>query len=238
MNIDDICTYVVRHPNQWLDTIAAEAKFKTTCTASALIFTLQSNSTRNESFTWMERSLEIYNRTGSLKKRDYPHSQNTSYVLGLFWAVIREGSFLDADISTEEKEIFGAQETEREDLRKSRIGQGKFRSDLLQLRKTCYVTGLAHSNFLRASHIKPWVESNNVERLDCHNGLLLAPNYDLLFDRGFISFSDNGKIMVSPRIPQEVLQTFGVDHQFHGADLGDEFRRYLAFHREEKFRST
>jgi putative restriction endonuclease len=48
-----------------------------------------------------------------------------------------------------------------------------------------------------ASHIKPWCESTNEERLNGENGLLLTPSIDHLFDRGFISFEDNGELLIS-----------------------------------------
>ena len=50
----------------------------------------------------------------------------------------------------------------------------------------CAVTGLAIPELLKASHIKPWKDSTDEERLDIFNGLLLAPHLDAAFDRGFI----------------------------------------------------
>ena len=64
----------------------------------------------------------------------------------------------------------------------------------------CPFTMINDERLLRASHIKPWVVSNDKEKLDPKNGLTLSPTYDVLFDRGFISFQDNGNLMVSPFI--------------------------------------
>jgi hypothetical protein len=50
---------------------------------------------------------------------------------------------------------------------------------------------------LRASHIKPWKKSSNDERLDPENGLLLLANIDILFEKGFVSFDDDGCMLVS-----------------------------------------
>jgi HNH endonuclease len=62
-------------------------------------------------------------------------------------------------------------------LVESRLGQGRFRQDLLSLwSRQCAVTGLGVAELLRASHIKPWRSSDNVERLDQYNGVLLAPH--------------------------------------------------------------
>lgn len=86
--------------------------------------------------------------------------------------------------------------TEAERVVVQRVGQNLFRSALLDYwQGRCCVTGLAVPELLRASHIKPWAacESDN-ERLDVFNGLLLAPHLDALFDGGWVSFADNGKL--------------------------------------------
>ena len=53
------------------------------------------------------------------------------------------------------------------------------------------------NELLVASHIKPWSISDANEKLDIHNGLLMCPNHDKLFDRGYISFDDTGRILIS-----------------------------------------
>ena len=122
--------------------------------------------------------------------------------------------------------------TEQEALRKYRLGQDRFRAALIKLRKQCYVTGITKTEFLRASHIKPWSESNDSERLDPHNGLLLSPNYDHLFDHAYISFNDDGGILVSPKITAEILNAYDIDLAFVGVDLGGKTKNYLKTHRE------
>src|SRR5262245_46674101 len=94
--------------------------------------------------------------------------------------------------------------TEREEVRKARIGQGRFRQLLLELwGARCAITGVEIPAVLTASHIKPWRCAINAERLDPHNGLLVLPQYDRLFDRGFISLADDGTILVSPALPRD-----------------------------------
>ncbi|MDX1521473.1 MAG: HNH endonuclease signature motif containing protein, partial [Anaerolineae bacterium] len=66
-------------------------------------------------------------------------------------------------------------DTEREAIIQSRIGQGKFRTMLINYWQCCAVTGCQNETLLRASHIKPWRNSKNEERLDVYNGLLLIP---------------------------------------------------------------
>jgi hypothetical protein len=83
----------------------------------------------------------------------------------------------------------------------ARRGQGKFRSDLFERwGDGCAVTGLTQSAILRASHVKPWKDSSNRERLDPENGLLLVANLDALFDAGLITFRSDGQMLVSPLV--------------------------------------
>lgn len=89
-------------------------------------------------------------------------------------------------------------ETEKEQIIKSRIGQSAFKKALLAVEKKCKLCGVSDERFLVASHIKPWSQSNHQERLDVNNGLLLCPNHDALFDKGYISFDDDdGTILIS-----------------------------------------
>ena len=91
-------------------------------------------------------------------------------------------------------------ETERVSLTKARVGQGQYRRDLIRLWDgRCSVTHYNDARLLLASHIKPWYLADNRERLDPHNGLLLTPNLDKVFDAGFITFdpANRGKIVFS-----------------------------------------
>ncbi|HEX3367894.1 HNH endonuclease signature motif containing protein [Phenylobacterium sp.] len=72
------------------------------------------------------------------------------------------------------------------------------------------ITGITNPTLLIASHIKPWrLCATSNERLDGMNGLLLTPDADLLFDRGFISFKDDGETLVSPRVDKFDLRRLG-----------------------------
>ncbi|CAI1536034.1 HNH endonuclease [Serratia marcescens] len=88
-------------------------------------------------------------------------------------------------------------ETMKEALVKARIGQGNFRKEVLKLYPACPVTGVSMPQLLIASHIKPWRECNNKERLDPNNGIMLAPHIDALFDKGYISFTTDGGVIIS-----------------------------------------
>ena len=84
----------------------------------------------------------------------------------------------------------------------------------------CRITGVENPVHLIASHCKPWRDSTNEERLDGENGLLLTPSIDHLFDRGFIGFEDNGKLIISPVAHQPSLQAYGNRHNRERARWG------------------
>lgn len=126
-------------------------------------------------------------------------------------------------------------EVEKLQLIKARTGQGLFRTRVRLIEKQCRITGISAPRHLRASHIKPWRLSSDVEKLDGNNGLLLAPHVDHLFDAGFISFASDGAIMLSPHLAGDVLKAWGIDP---AADVGEftaEQEEYLEFHRAEVF---
>jgi putative restriction endonuclease len=123
--------------------------------------------------------------------------------------------------------------TETEAMRAVRLGQQNFRRDLLDVwGARCALTGLAIPELLRASHIKPWCEATSAERLDPNNGLLLAVHIDGLFDRGFISFDENGLILISSRLTDEGLRCFGIGPQLSIAKLSSRHQHYLDHHRK------
>ena len=94
--------------------------------------------------------------------------------------------------------------TDRQTLIKARVGQGKFRDDVLSLWSyRCAVTGCEVQEALRASHIKPWSESNDQERLDKYNGLPLLATLDALFDKHLIAFDARGRMLISKKLSRE-----------------------------------
>lgn len=125
-------------------------------------------------------------------------------------------------------------ETEREQVVLARVGQGDFRTGLINLWQGCSVSGCDYIPALRASHIKPWSVSSNEERLDVYNGLLLVPNLDILFDKGLISFKDDGDILISPRLPEAARIVLGCDETM-GIQPKAENIPYLAWHRDNLF---
>jgi hypothetical protein len=128
-------------------------------------------------------------------------------------------------------------ETEKEALVLARRGQGLFRERVQGIESRCRVTGVERAEHLRASHIKPWRDSTNQERLDGENGLLLTPSVDHLFDRGFISFEADGRLLVSPVAHADSLRRMGVPTD-RRVDVGRFARAqagFLEYHRDAVF---
>ena len=118
----------------------------------------------------------------------------------------------------------------------ARRGQGVFRANVESRESECRVTGVTNPRYLRASHIKPWSESNDAEKIDGNNGLMLAPHVDLLFDQGFISFKDDGTLMISKQIDDEVLNLWRIPEALNVGPFTTEQSIYLDFHRRNRFK--
>lgn len=127
-------------------------------------------------------------------------------------------------------------ETTKKALINARLGQGKFKSNVAEINHKCFFTGLSNIKFLRASHIKPWSESDNKERLDGNNGLLLVPHIDHLFDKGYITFMGTGALVISPQLPDEVINTYKLFEYKTDRKLNDEQKLYMDYHRANIFK--
>ena len=137
-----------------------------------------------------------------------------------------------SDMVEEIKAQYGIPETEREAIVKSRVGQGIYRNRAIELWETCSVTGFTDINILIASHIKPWKLSDNNERINPYNSLLLVPTLDKLFDNGYIGFEHTGKIMLSNRVTQKDWNRIGVTTKLHLRKLPAETKSFLDYHNE------
>lgn len=127
-------------------------------------------------------------------------------------------------------------ETEKKTLVLSRRGQGQFRDDLIALWGRCAITGCRDTRLLRASHLKPWKKSTNPQRLDPFNGLLLAPHLDTALDRGLVTFTDDGRIQLSPNLAPADCKCLGIRRAMKLSYIDQRHRAYLRFHRQNVFR--
>lgn len=124
-------------------------------------------------------------------------------------------------------------ETQKQQLVAARIGQGLFRKRALLMGSQCRVTGVSDKRLLRASHIKPWRDCDNFERLDGANGLMLSPHIDALFDQELMTFSNSGTILVSKKLDPDVLHRWSISKPSVETGFTAEQSAYLALHREK-----
>ena len=116
---------------------------------------------------------------------------------------------------------------------RQRVGQDLYRKALMQYwNGRCAITGISLPMFLRASHAKPWRDATDRERLDVHNGLLLAAHLDIAFDQGFISVADDGTVLVCDKLPSREREVLGVNADLRIEGLRPEHGPYFAWHRE------
>jgi len=125
--------------------------------------------------------------------------------------------------------------TEKQALIKIRINQSSFRKAVLdRWGSKCAVTECELTTFLRASHIKPWCECTDKERMDPDNGLSLLANIDVAFDAGLISFADDGALLIhSQRFSEDKARKIGIDPLARLQEIGLWDKRFLKYHRQK-----
>lgn len=178
------------------------------------VFLFESES---KGFIRFKSELELY-------EVDFSNTKDTSGAsrIGIKFFFQRKGAFLQIQPSLFDQPLLLAEpqfpyeinlliSTERIGLVTSRVGQGAYRKRIVhRWEYKCAVTGFNNLNILIASHIVPWSDSNDNERLDVNNGILLSPTYDALFDQHLISFENNGKIILSDTIESQAYQKIGL----------------------------
>ena len=131
-------------------------------------------------------------------------------------------------------------QAERKEISRAREGQGKYREQLLEQCRFCPFTMIADERLLIASHIKPWAASNDVEKIDPYNGYILSPLYDKLFDKGFITFTENRHVILSEFISPYTWKQIGLKNDTFVKTLPMDDKRieYLKFHRSSVFKGS
>ena len=126
--------------------------------------------------------------------------------------------------------------TFREQIVRARRGQGVFRANVLLREDSCRVTRVGEPRHLKASHIKPWRDATDAERLDGSNGLLLSPHIDHLFDEGYITFSSSQELVIVPEVRDKLLDAWGIDAGVRVGEFSREQNAYLDYHRANVFK--
>ena len=141
-------------------------------------------------------------------------------------------------IRTAEKEIEKKRlpKEKKDTLFSARLGQGKFRDGILKQMFACPFTQVTDERILVASHIKPWSVSDEKEKIDAFNGIMFTPTFDRLFDQGYISFNDDGQVLISPYISPLNRKRLSLipDKIIDIKPVGRE--KYLQYHRENIFK--
>lgn len=165
------------------------------------------------------------------------HPQLVEALVNIGWVkrAAKQSSLDDIGKAQEDHDFLTS--TEREALIQARIGQGPFRIALLKYWGACAVSGVSEPAVLRASHVKPWRDASNAERLDPANGMLLAAHLDALFDVGLITFDDDGKIQISSLLATEDMSQLGVLPTLRLRHVATERNEYMKYHRDFVFRA-
>lgn len=144
-------------------------------------------------------------------------------------------SELPQQFYTLEKDLGAIQGDTYEAVIKVHVNQSVFRERLLNRYHKCCLCGVCNPTLLVASHIKPWADSNPLEKLDVDNGFLFCPNHDRLFDKGLISFEDSGKVIISRELSfyDRLFTNIADDMKIH---LTEGNQAYLSYHREHVFK--
>ena len=99
-------------------------------------------------------------------------------------------------------------------LVKTRVNQNKFRKIVLEAYGgACCITGISIPYLIRASHIKPWAYSNEIEKTDVHNGLCLNSLHDAAFDAGIITIEPSDYSVklssgIEEHMPTEIYENY------------------------------
>ncbi len=172
----------------------------------------------------------IYEGRADLRGHKLFHDRPSRFTFHLIDKVVTQQILVE-----EIRMSYGLSETEKQAIIKSRRGQGIYRTNSIKLWKTCSVTGFTKANILIASHVKPWKVSSNNERIDHFNSLLLVPSLDKMFDKGYIGFQPNGKILISEKIKSNDLKRIGISTDLKLRQVPEETKNYLQYHCEYRF---
>lgn len=168
------------------------------------------------------------------KERKYNQIDHFTNLLGKLSDV-----FLDNNKTlylTEDDMPDDIEELEKRDPYLHRLYKSTLKEESVQLfdKEICYLEKLDYPSLV-ASHIKPFKKSNPSEQYDKNNGLLLSRGMDALFDKGYISFNDDGTIILSDRLSKDVkehLKNYSLDSII----LNEQRLEYLHYNREFVFK--
>lgn len=182
---------------------------------------------KNGLYTQSERLVDILNKTILSDNYFFKAKSNDS--------TSTSKKKLSLNLNSQILDNITLNKTTKKAITNKRIGQHIFRKKLLALYDKCALCGFDLTEILKSSHIKPWKDCNDSERLDPANGLLLCPSHDAIFDKGYISFYDDGKIMISDLLNDSSCNLLNINHDSTvNLDMVDKY--YLKCHRDNIFK--
>lgn len=156
---------------------------------------------------------------------------------GKMYIYMRPILFNDLKVKEEVEVILENESSDISENKKQvrRLKQSKYRHELLENMPFCPFTHVADDRILVACHIKPFSECDtDEERYDCKNGITMTPTYHTLFDLGFISFENDGKLIVSPFLSNITKKRLNLrDGEQIRLQTGSD--KYLEYHRNNIF---
>ena len=137
------------------------------------------------------------------------------------------------DVKTDDLDSLEGEE--RNAVIKARVNHSVFRKRRLEKYSHCVLCGVSHHSLLNASHIIPWAECSGKDRTNVNNGLLLCSGHDRVFDRGYISFDEDGQIMISEELSDDDCVFTNLNDGMR-IEMNDEMKRFMAYHRTKIFK--
>ncbi|MEG2706073.1 MAG: HNH endonuclease [Erysipelotrichaceae bacterium] len=112
--------------------------------------------------------------------------------------------------------------------------QGFFKDTLFhEFDHRCALCGIDLPHLLIASHIKPFRDCGHIiECVDHDNGLLLCRNHDYLFDQGYISFDEEGHILINKLLLEKpnFASAYGLSTSTK-IEMNEERKQFMNYHR-------
>jgi len=117
----------------------------------------------------------------------------------------------------------------------ARTGQNRFRSEVTLRYPECVVTSANEDKLLVACHIKGYADCEANEKFDPFNGFTMTPTIHKLFDLGYLTFNENGKIMFSDAFNKHDKEAFHLTNSEIVIDIDEKTQPYLKWHNEHTF---
>ncbi|MBO5063799.1 MAG: HNH endonuclease [Campylobacter sp.] len=148
-----------------------------------------------------------------------------------YFKIFANLDFLYNNISLEQDENI--------ETKKARSGQNAYRTALLKECPFCPITMVNYDRLLIASHIKPFVKCTDDEKYDPKNGLMLTPTIDKLFDKGFITFNEDKKILLSPWLSTHTFNCLNLKSgtKYNALPFDEQRLLYMKYHNDYIFKA-